>query len=167
MGFLALLGGWVRPALPQLLLFSIPRPVASGSTFNQSLKLGLKVFFINVWKAQSRFSNLSDVDGVNPCLSYPPKLTGEPLQNTKPPAQMPCASRHSQASGIELWFFPLLGPPLCPAPPACVLGRPSQLPAVAEDSLAVTAWAPGLCLLQATVTEQWKEERIGSLYLDS
>ena len=58
---------------------------------------------------------------------------------------MPCAGRHCQAPGIEFWLFPFLGvPPLSPAPPARVPGRPSHLPAVTEEGLAVPAWALAL-----------------------
>ena len=43
----------MRSALPQLLLSSIPRPIASGSTFNQSLKVGLKVFLLMCGKLRA------------------------------------------------------------------------------------------------------------------
>ena len=90
------------PDLPKLLLYSISRPLAQGSALAIATA-GLIFSFINVWKAYSRVSNLSDADAKNSCLSHPSQTCRAPTyKSTKPPAQPPRPGRQSLAPGIGL-----------------------------------------------------------------
>lgn len=140
---------------PKLLLYSMPRLLAQGSVLAMA-RMRLKVFFINVWKAESRISKPSGVDAENSYLSYSSLIYQSPyLKNHK--ASSSDASSWQAFSGFwhpPLIFFPFLGVTSPPSTsPASIRWASSHLTTVAGK-----AWqwqpGPGRCCILGMLMEQ-------------